>query len=101
MNQSLLQTRIWVRQPTGPVLIITCLVAALPFAALNVPARASSLAPPCSGNGDSPDPAMSPDGRYVVFSNVAGGLLPGRLARPRTHRAQKAQLHALTEVCHQ
>jgi len=40
--------------------------------------RDTSIAFPAGGNGDSMDPTVSADGRFVVFSSGAGDLIPGQ-----------------------
>jgi Tol biopolymer transport system component len=50
---------------------------AQPVPARLASARSPSIAPPAGGNGDSIDPLLSPDGRFVVFSSTAGNLVPG------------------------
>ncbi len=50
--------------------------AGLPPAQL-LSARNPAVAPPAGGNGDSVDAAVSPDGRFVVFSSAACDLVPG------------------------
>jgi len=43
--------------------------------------RNSSVPPPAGGDGDSIDPVISPDGRYVVFCSEANDLVPGGNSR--------------------
>ena len=50
--------------------------AGLPPAQL-LSARNPAVAPPAGGDGDSLDAAVSPDGRFVVFSSTACDLVPG------------------------
>ncbi|MGA2554969.1 MAG: hypothetical protein ABSG04_01665 [Verrucomicrobiota bacterium] len=45
-------------------------------AAQLISARAAALPLPAGGNGDSVDPQISPDGRFVLFNSTAGNLSP-------------------------
>jgi hypothetical protein len=46
-------------------------------AAQLISARSTGLALPAGGNGDSINPLLSPDGRFVLFDSTAGNLVPG------------------------
>jgi Tol biopolymer transport system component len=45
-------------------------------AAQLISTRAPALTLPAGGNGDSVDPQISPDGRFVLFNSTAGNLTP-------------------------
>lgn len=45
-------------------------------AAQLISARSTALPLPAGGNGDSVDPQISPDGRFVLFNSTAGNLVP-------------------------
>ena len=69
-------------QPT-PVLLAALMLAAAAVpsglaqnAAQLISTRAAALPLPAGGNGDSVDPQISPDGRFVLFNSTAGNLTP-------------------------
>jgi len=60
--------------------VLACLCAvtpAVPVSAGLISLRDPLVAPPTVGNGDSIDPNITPDGRFVVFSSSASDLVPG------------------------
>lgn len=51
-------------------------------AAQLISARSTALPLPASGNGDSMNPQISPDGRFVLFDSTACNLIPGTGSQP-------------------
>jgi len=94
-------------QPT-PILLAAfmLLAAAVPCglaqnAAQLISARAAALALPAGGNGDSVDPQISPDGRFVLFNSTAGNLTPntgGQLCSQVFLRDRASNTTALVSV---
>ena len=61
--------------------VLMLLAAAVPGglaqeAAQLISTRSPALTLPAGGNGDSVDPQISPDGRFVLFNSTAGNLAP-------------------------
>jgi Tol biopolymer transport system component len=46
------------------------------YAAQLISTRSTAMPLPAGGNGDSVDPQISPDGRFVLFNSTAGNLVP-------------------------
>ena len=64
-----------------PAALMLLLAAAVPNgsaqnAAQLISSRSTALPLPAGGNGDSVDPQISPDGRFVLFNSTAGNLAP-------------------------
>ena len=94
-------------QPT-PVLLAALMLAAAAVpsglaqnAAQLISARAAALPLPAGGNGDSVDPQISPDGRFVLFNSTAGNLTPstgGQLCSQVFLRDRASNTTALVSV---
>jgi Tol biopolymer transport system component len=70
-------------------------------AAQLISTRAPALTLPAGGNGDSVDPQISPDGRFVLFNSTAGNLTPntgGQLCSQVFLRDRASNTTALVSV---
>ncbi len=70
-------------------------------AAQLISTRAAALALPAGGNGDSVDPQISPNGRFVLFNSTAGNLTPntgGQLCSQVFLRDRASNTTALVSV---
>ena len=88
--------------------LAACLSASLWAASLQPVATVDpALGPPTTGGGDSWDPILTPDGRYVLFASTANNLASGSngvyqgLVPPKVNVFRRDRASGATVLVHQ